>query len=81
MPTRKCTPQLPCGTNYGSYPKFTIRAGTRVRIQRQPDGAWRTHTMRSDLTFTAARHSTVGELCFDYENFRIWVPRRLVVRT
>ena len=78
MPTWKNTPQLPCGTNFGTYPKFTIRAGTKVRIQRQPSGAWRPHTMRSELTFASTRHSTEPYLWFDYESWRILVPRRFV---
>jgi hypothetical protein len=79
MANRKNTPQLPCGTNYGAYPKFTIRAGTRVRIQRQPGGEWHWHKTRLDLTFASSRHSTEHYLWFDYESWRILVPRRFVV--
>lgn len=71
-------PQLPCGTNYGSHARYVIPAGTKIRIGQLPSCVWRTWITKRELKFDKARHGTKDKLCFDYEDWRIWVDRKKI---
>lgn len=75
---RSGRPQLPCSTNYGSYPSYAIAEGTVVRIRRPGTKGWQSHKTKQELRFSKPIRSDEDGFSFCYDGWYIWVPRRLV---